>query len=74
MIVFNVQERSLRINIFDLICLFQVNLLSRIKPTYFTISRDGIGIFKYIEIYLYKKYLDRNQSKSKCRMEICIMF
>lgn len=39
-----VQKREFRISLFDLICCCQVNILSKVKPKYLTVSDEGIGI------------------------------
>lgn len=42
------REREFKINLFDLICWFQVSLLSSMMPRYFTELDIGIGILSTV--------------------------
>jgi hypothetical protein len=42
--VLSIREREFKINILDLMCGIQVNLLSKIRPKYFTVSDAGISM------------------------------
>lgn len=44
------QEREFKVSRLDLMCCFQVSLLSKVRPRYLTVSDDGIGCCLQIQV------------------------